>query len=108
MKQELFLNSGRYVIVAVYLIAAFAAILRPSKLGEAAIFAAVGFTSLAAANAIGATVLHLQIMAAMHAESVASLSRTFGVLSFVAQLLAVGGAVLVAVAVFAGRAKRDA
>jgi hypothetical protein len=105
MALALGLYGFRLLLLLVYVIAALAAVVRRTQLGEAASPAAFGFGVLAIASVASGVALYLPLNAVAHHESVQSISPMIGILGYVGQALAFIGEVLVVAAMFLGRPK---
>jgi|HubBroStandDraft_5_1064220.scaffolds.fasta_scaffold139350_2 hypothetical protein len=105
MIQELALNGLRFVLILVYVGAVVAIIVQRAPLAEAALPGVLGFGALGIASIISAVSVYMQLTVVAHHELLRSIAPILGILSYVAQALAIVGTVLVAAAVLVGRAQ---
>jgi hypothetical protein len=105
MAQSLSLFGFRALLLLVYLVVTLGVLMRRRQLGEAALPGALGFGVLATGSLVSSSALYWQVNAVSHHESIRNIALMLGILTYVAQALAIIGTMLVAAAVFLGRPK---
>ncbi|HKE45429.1 MAG TPA: hypothetical protein VKB41_12930 [Steroidobacteraceae bacterium] len=107
-KTFLIANALRFVLFLIYIVAVALSVKRRKELGDAALFSGLGFASFAVAAAVSLGALYWQMMAMSREAPALEIAKIASGAYFVAQLLAIGGTVLVLIAVLSPRPARNA